>query len=276
MELKKTLIQPALKSGRESLKPARQRPGLDMEIVDETTLLAAGKALRAAMHSHPDFAGLLFINPVMLLLDLGFTLSPAMQHHISHFLGSGEDTPGELDALEQELNEAIGRPRALTYSNPKHVARIVFEILGIRPRATAGIVPPMKTAEQIVPMSRTKVGTRSANRSKVRRNTRHKSVRRGASVRPHQSQRGLDVIDFDAELPQLPFVDVAPDELPLEELMFYRDEHPLIPKLCRYQTLWRRRLAFATPEPYGPVHDGEPGAVWRSWIDNANFPRRRD
>jgi hypothetical protein len=57
-------------------------------------------------------------------------------------------------------------------------------------------------------------------------------------------------IDVDAELPELPFVDAAPSELPLDQLVFYRDEHPLIPKLCRYQALWCRRLTFVTAERY--------------------------
>lgn len=236
-----------------TLSRSASKPGVGIEIVDETTLLAARRSIRAAVRSHPELSGLLFVNPVMALLDLGFRISPAMQRHISCRLGTGDDVSGELDAIEQELNEALQLPQPLTYSNPKHVARIVFEILAIRPRATADVAPPMKSADDfvsssgyspLVPHEATpKARPRNLARLHARRNNR-----RGHSPRHHHPHFAL--IDFDAALPELPFVDVAPSELPLEQLVFYRDAHPLIPKLCRYQALWRRRLALATQEPY--------------------------
>jgi len=115
----------------------------------------------------------------------------------------------------------------LNYSNPRHVAHIVFEILGIRPRATAGVALPTKPRP---------------------RNVARLQARRGG--RRDFPMPRFAPIDFDAELPELPFADAIPSELPLEQLVFYRDEHPLIRKLCRYQSLWRRRLACVTSERY--------------------------
>jgi hypothetical protein len=108
----------------------------------------------------------------------------------------------------------------------------------------------------------------------ARRNSRRELTRRGASVYFPLYRPRVEAIDFNAELPELPFIDIAPSELPLEQLVFYRDDHPLIPKLCRYQNLWRRRLALATPEQYHHMREDAAGMVRRTWADSASCPRQ--
>jgi hypothetical protein len=268
-----------------SAAPVGSLPGAGVEIEDEVSLLAAGKVIRKALVERPELAALLFVNPVMVLLDLGFELSPAMQRHISRRLGIDGDLAREMDELEQELREAVATERRITLTNPKHVAYLVFELLDVRPRATAGVEPPRIPVEQAVPFSgdpgplasserEPKLRPRSPDRPQARRNSRRMPTRRGTTIRFQQYRPTVGFIDFGADLPLLPFIDEAPAELPLEELVFYRDDHPLIPKLCRYQALHRRRLAFATPEQYRRIRDGELGSMWRSWIDGASFTRK--
>lgn len=190
------------------------------------------------------------------------TIYPEVRRPITRRLDIMEDVSGELDALKDELDEALGLGQPLDYSNPAHAARIVFEILGIRPRATAGVRPPTKPTDEPGPTASgyggpltssgpSKPRARSLVRPHARRNLRREpNHRRTGTVYFPLSQPRFAPIDFDAELPELPFADVTPSELPLEQLVFYRDEHPLIAKLCRYQSLWRGRLAFVTSERY--------------------------
>ena len=166
-------------------------------------------------------------------------ISPEVRRPINRRLGLdiGEDVSGELDALKEELTEMLRLAEPLNYSNPKHVAHIVFGILGVRPRATEGVPLP------------TKARPRNLARLQARRNVRREPIHCPSSLHFPLFPR-FAPIDFDAELPELPFADATPSELPLEQLVFYRDEHPLIRKLCRYQALWRRRLACVTSERY--------------------------
>lgn len=257
-------------------------PGAGIEILDEDDLLAADPAIRAALRDNPQFGPLLFVNPVMVLIDLGFTLSPAMQRHASRQLSLGAEVSDELDALADELQAAIDSERRLVFSNPRHVATIVFELLGVQPRATAGVAPPVRPASEVVDYSgepgplvtgEGPIRQPRPTSPRARRHTRRTQVRRGTTIMWPQYRPRHDFIDLDAALPQLEHVEEAPDELPLEQLIFYRDDHPLIPKLVRYQQLFCRRLVFATPEQYRAIRDGERGSMWRSWLGTATFPR---
>lgn len=244
-------------------------PGEGVELATPAQLLTAGRDIQAALNAHPELTPLLFLNPALVLQDLGFSLTDDARKHVLETLAQGSAISDGMEALEQELRAELGeQAEGLRFSSASHAARIVFELLQLPPLQTEGARVPYRQGP-----GSARFQTLRESAGRPRRKLRKLSARpvHGSKIGFPHYRAEVRYLDLEAELPELPEASEAPAELPPETLLFYRDAHPVIFKLLQYQVLHHSRLAFATGDTYRKVRDGEQGSVWRSWIRRVHY-----
>lgn len=247
-------------------------PGVGKELKSHRHLALNAEEIRLALNARPELGALLFINPALVLEDLGYKLSPEVRSHILRNLSLPKQTRDKMQALEREIRQALGEDAAdLNLVNPSHTAQILFCHLRIHPLETSGVEPPYKP---VVPSTRLKDLKPPTIKRVLRPQppTRHGGGMT-ASLVNYQPQ--VKLLDPDGLLPILPRAEQAPSQVCTEELIFYREAHPLVPKLLCYQLLYDSQLAFRSGAIYREVRDGQRTSVWKSWIKSVNFAQGR-
>jgi len=245
-------------------------PGAGIKLDSPASILAAEESILKAFRAHPELTPLLFVNPALVLRDLGFELTDHAVHHVLDALAQGEAISQELVCLDKEIRSEIGKAGdKLNLQSEKDTAKLVFKHLQVRPLAVQGIETPYRPpSSKRIEKLRERI-TQKKRELKTKASARTKKRAMRLRFVEYQADRFLDL---DAKLPDLPVADEIPETLPLNELIFYRDKHPLIVKILRYQVLQKSRLQWSTGATYRKIRDGEEGSVWRSWIKAVRYP----
>ncbi|MCK6528608.1 hypothetical protein L6R50_13980 [Myxococcota bacterium] len=273
---------PATPSGVDLAEPLRRAaeegtlPGAGVVIGKHRELILHGDRIKAALNAHPELSALLFVNPVAVLQDLGFELAPAVRQHILDALSLTGPAAAEMARLDAEIRSGLGEAGArLNLANPADTARILFEVLSVAPLETAGAVVPTRVRPLSPRLARLMAAAAHPARRAPKapppsaRRRRHGTIVTVPAYKPEVVE-----IDPEATLPTLPRAGCAPQRVETEELVFYRDAHPLVPSLLRYQLLHHGRLPFRSPAHYREVREGSRTSVWRSWIKAVTYPER--
>ena len=111
------------------------------------------RAIVTRLNENPDLARLVFVNPVLVLQDLGVDLSSEAKQHVMDALRFPPRIREQTAALQQELRrelDELGIKARLPLSTA-HRAHLLFNVLQLEPRAEdAGTVErlaPGRTAD---------------------------------------------------------------------------------------------------------------------------------
>jgi hypothetical protein len=262
----------------ESVAPAQRRgetkaelPGKGIILDSPEAILKLGDVIQAAINSQPALSALLFVNPAAVLEDLGFEMTAEVRGHILHALGHGRVMGEEMESLQKRLIAGLGEEgQKLNFANPSHTARILFNLLKLQPLDTQHVQAPTRPAPQSGRIER--LGQVPQPRRKLSRPSARPVHAMSIAYPSYRAQ--FRVLDVEARLPELPVAAAAPERLSTEELLFYRDKHPLVPLLLRFQVLHHSQLPFRSAATYRDIRDGKQPNIFRSWIKAVFYPPR--
>lgn len=241
-------------------------PGAGIQFDTPESILEGGDAVQAAINANPELGGLFFVNPALVLEELGFEMTPEVKEHINHALAQGEAVGVDIDRLESEIRERLGDAKGKwKLLAPKHIADILFDVLDLTPLDLSGASVPYAS-----PASSPRLAKLQAKAARPRRKLRLPAGARG-KVRGMALEIGgwkptVRFVDLDAPVPELPAVKTRPESVALSDLFFYLPAHPVVRLLLEHAMAHDRRLHFRADKHFQMVRDGEVVSPWRSWI----------
>jgi hypothetical protein len=238
-----------------------------LEIKSHRMLALKQAEIAARVNADPRWGVMLMINPVLAFKDVGVNVSTEVAAHILHAIQHPVDLRKRRVALEASLLESLGEtPRP---NDAKWVASILFNLLKLHPLDSLGHEPvysetlageAIRKAATLRPLAPPRPRYPEA---------RHFSARNLVGVAPWRE--AVRRIDVDAPLPKLGKAKSAPNELPIEQLYFYKDSHPLAKALLELAIIQRRGFPIQTPDAYRKIRDGVKANAFRTWITSVRF-----
>jgi hypothetical protein len=248
------------------------RPFEPLKLETHRDLARRQAEIAARLAAEPQLAVMMAINPVLALEALGVTMTPEIAHHVLHTLQHPAEVRSRRDELEQALRQALGEPARP--NEPAWNAHLLFDLRRLAPLDTQGRSPaytaplgqeesrPLQAMRPPATPERYPYPHRLPARSRV------------SSVPWKESLRRLDL---DAPVPSLPAATVAPKDVPLEDLWFYKDLDPVVHDALELGFI--RKIAFPIhgPDRFRRILEGKEANAFLLWIHRIAFraePRR--
>lgn len=105
-----------------------------IEVKDHDQLVARLEEILARIDSDPELGRLLVINPILVLEDVGVTLSEQLRDHVQRTLGFPKGRVKRLYETRKRMKELFGAAGLTVPEAPKERADLVFDALKIAPR----------------------------------------------------------------------------------------------------------------------------------------------
>lgn len=255
----------SLTSKSEKPNLAAQGAGLKPILIDKHLQLAGNqREIFLRVNNNPELSKLFFINPVLALKELGVTLSPEITDHV---LRSVRHPPGLLrrrGELEQKLRERL--KEEAQPNNPQWVSGFLFTRLKLAPLDTSQQEP-----KYLEPLNAEILRHLQAKRPKLRQRPKDERPSAGTVISVATWRPAARRMDLNAKLPQLKPLKVAPAEVKLEELYFYKDSHPLVRDLLELGIIQRRGFPIQSADSYRKIGRGERRNAFYTWIKSVRF-----
>lgn len=240
-----------------------------LEIKTHREMAVGQEEIFRRFNARPDLSILLLLNPVLALEQIGVLLSSEMVHHVLHSRQHTPEMRKRREELEASLTKNLGE--APQPDNPAWVARLLFEKLRIKPLETKGHTPAY-----IDPTPADALKRLQALRPKARKKyPERKHPRPATKVGLNPWKTAIRRIDLEAPLPKLQPARQAPKELPLEELYFYRDSHPLVHDLLELGVIQRRAVRIHSGASFRDILSGKKPNAFHTWFKVIRFPERQ-
>lgn len=239
-----------------------------LEIKSHHALAGRQKEIAERVAAAPDLAVMLLVNPVLAFERMGVKLSPEIAHHVLHTLQHPKALRTRRDELEARLKETLGEPAQPTVATWNR--HLLFELRKLSPlmigSAVPAYLPPLGQEESAklhalrpAPTQRYPQPRLLAPRNRVAAVPWKESLRR---------------IDLDAPAPKLPCAKSPPDEVPLEDLWFYKDQDAVVRDALELGVIQRRGFPVHSPDSFRQILEGKKGNAFRTWIKSVRFNPR--
>jgi hypothetical protein len=274
--------KPEQKQGPEGETPVQARRGLrrvppieaqpefpPLELVKHRDLLLYQKEITARFNAHPELAVMLSINPVLAFRDVNVTLSPEVTHHILETMQYPPELARRRDELIAGLREKLGE--APKPADPEWVAKVLFEKLGLAPLDVGDRQPLYRsplTPAQLARLQELRPTLRPA--PEATGFTR----RRGTAITIAAPRPATYRMDVETPAAAVPRAAQAPSGVKLEELYFYKDQHPVARALLDLAIIQRQAYPIHTGDSYRKIKAGEKLNAFRSWVTKVHFPTK--
>jgi len=195
------------------------------------------------LNEAPEVARLLLINPVLVLEDVGVTLTPAMREHVMQSLRFPKRRAERLAVLERQLREegeALGVTLELPLDGERR-ARLVREVLAREAAPGEGRPGEGRPSE----------GEGPPGKGGPRRTLAPEALTRGRAS-PWQVPTAADV----------------PASLGVRELRAFRQAHPFLRTLAACERTRQGALAFFPRDVYERFKSGE---LQHRWVRSIRF-----
>jgi hypothetical protein len=222
---------------------------------------ATGEIFRR-LKANPQALHLLLVNPAMAMQDAGIELSPELRHHVLHVLQHPPALRARRDELEKKLHSELDeQPRP---NDPEWVAKTLFKKLKLRPLEIGDRQPVYKSVFS------ERVAQRAAAKRKKWDDIEAKTGIKRPTTMGFTIQMGgnnIRRLDLDAPAPAgIPYRRAAPKQVPLEQLYFYKDQHPLARDLLELGIIERRAFPIQSADSYRKIKAGEQPNLFGTWI----------
>jgi hypothetical protein len=231
-------------------------------------LLAMARTLSARLEEDPQFSVMLLANPVLALKYYGIELNAEMQQHVLNTLRHPPKLRARREKLEKFLAKKLGEPAKPNDSG--WMARLVFEVRGLKPRDLKDSVPVYKSPFNTGMIKRLhELRPAATNRYKGVRRSAVKSV---VGVAPWSPS--VRLMDMDATPPDLPAAHRATKTLTLEQAWFYKDD-PIVKAAVELGQIERRGFPFQMPAGFRDLLAGKKVDAFRAFVRTIRIPGAR-
>lgn len=244
-----------------------------IRIDSHRALIAKARQVIKRLGSDPASLRLLVLNPVLAFKQAGIELSPAIADHVLRSVQHPPAVRAEREELEARLREALGEiPRP---TSGEWLAHLLFEKLGLKPLDTRGQSPPYASSVDAAAVARLSKLLPSQNRQ---------SLVGRAQIDPTQAPKSGGVVriggfktvnNLDLEVAAPPLKSLpsgtAPKRVTLEELWFYKDQHPIVADSLRLALIQRSALPIHSAASFRRIQQGKVPHPLLEWITGATF-----
>ncbi|MGZ8254810.1 MAG: hypothetical protein ACXWVT_08160 [Burkholderiaceae bacterium] len=247
------------------VKPVAFAP---MAIDSHRALAGRQKEIAERVAAAPDLGVMLLINPVLAFERLGVKLSPEIAHHILHAIQHPTALRTRRDELEAKLKEALGesaQPTVATWNQ-----HFLFELRKLAPLEIGENVPVY-----LPPLGQEESAKLHALRpAATRRYPQPRLLSPRNRVGSVPWKESLRRIDLNAPTPKLPPAKEPPEQVPLEDLWFYKDQDGLVRDALELGVIQRRAFPVHSPDSFRKILEGEKSNAFRTWIKSVRFNPR--
>lgn len=244
------------------VKPVAFEP---LAISSHRALAGRQKEIAERVAAAPELGVMLLINPVLAFERLGVKLSPEIAHHVLHAIQHPTALRTRRDELEAKLKKALGEPAQPT--NASWNRHLLFDLRKLAPLEIGAAVPvytpPLGEQESAKLHALRPTPTRRYPQPRLL-----SPRNRVASVPWKESLRR---IDLHATAPRLPAANEAPEEVPLEDLWFYKDQDELVHDALELGVIQRRAFPVHSPDSFRQILEGQKSNAFRTWIKSVRF-----
>ncbi len=236
-----------------------------LEVKSHRALGAAQRQIARRAAAAPELAVMLLINPVLALERLGVKLSPEIAHHVLHAVRHPKALRTRRDELEARLKEALGEP-----ARPTDAAwnrNLLFRLRKLEPLEIGCRVPEYKP-----PLGEAESAKLHALRpAATERYPQPRLLSPRNRVGSLPWKESLRRIDLDAPAARLPRAHDLPEQVPLEDLWFYKDLDPLVRDALELGVIQRRAFPVHSPDSFRKILEGKKSNAFRTWITSVRF-----
>lgn len=236
-----------------------------LEIKSHRALAVKQREIAERVAAAPDLAVMLFVNPVLAFEHLGVKLSPEVAHHVLQTIQHPQALRTRRDELEAKLKEALGEP-----AQPTDLAwnrHLLFELRKLAPLAIGSEVPAYKPP----------LGEQESAKLHALRPPGTKRYPQPRLLPPRNRvgsvpwKESLRRIDLGAPAPKLPRAEAPPEQVPLEDLWFYKDLDAIVRDALELGVIQRRAFPVHSPDSFRKILAGEKRNAFRLWIRSIRF-----
>lgn len=247
------------------VKPVDFEP---LKISSHVALAGRQKEIAARVAAAPDLGVMLLINPVLALEQLGVKLSPEIAHHILHAIQHPTALRARRDELQAKLKEALGEPAQPTVATWNR--HLLFELRNLMPLMIGEKLPvyhPPLGQEESAKLH----ALRPAATQRYPQPRLLSPRNRVASVPWKESLRRIDLT---AAAPKLPPARKPPEQVPLEDLWFYKDQDELVRDALELGVIQRRAFPVQSPDSFRKILERQKSNAFLAWIRSVRFNPR--
>ncbi len=253
------------KKGAETPAPRFER----LHLKSHRDLITRRAEIFKRVRDNPELARLLVLNPVLAFEEMGLQASPELRHHILSTVQHPTQVRQRREELESKLETELGqKPQP---NDPGWVSRVLFKDLKVKPLNTEGLKPiylPLANEATLRRLNHLRPPSRQ-------RYHYEPSISAGSALEMKPWQPSLRYLDLDAPLPKLKTIRVAPKEVPLEQLYFYKGSHPLAHDLLELGIILRSSFNFASRANIRRIKEGKVDNALYRWVKSIRFPEEK-
>lgn len=241
-----------------------------LAIASHRALAGRQKEIADRVAASPDLAVMLLINPVLAFERMGIKLSPEIAHHVLHTIQHPKALRARREELEASLHKALAEPAQPTMADWN--AHMLFDLRKLEPLEIGS-----QTPEYLPPLGQEESAKLHALRpAATRRYPQPRLLAPRNQVRSVPWKESLRRIDLNAPAPKLPPTKTRPEQVPLEDLWFYKDLDPVVRDALELGVIQRRGFPVHSPDSFRKILEGKKTNAFRVWIKSVHFNPRGD
>lgn len=239
-----------------------------LAIASHRALAGRQKEIADRVAASPDLAVMLLINPVLAFERMGIKLSPEIAHHVLHTIQHPKALRTRREELEASLQKALGEPAQPTLADWN--AHMLFDLRKHKPLEIGSQAPEYRP-----PLGQEESAKLHALRpAATRRYPQPRLLAPRNQVGSVPWKESLRRIDLDARAPKLPQAKTRPEQVPLEDLWFYKDLDPVVRDVLELGVIQRRGFPVHSPDSFRKILEGKKTNAFRVWIKSVRFNPR--